>query len=137
MPDIVLPDGSIARFPEDATDAEIEAALREAFPPTQKAEATGTLQPGTRELVGEDGAFIVYSADLDRVAIYDGAGRLHGLRRDLAEARLLAQSIKAPAPRQQRRVERTHEVAPEIIRRDQVPPGLRRPPPRVILRRPK
>jgi hypothetical protein len=134
MPDIVLPDGSIARFPDDATDAEIEAALREVFPPAKQPKATGSLQPGDRELVGEHGAFVMYLPDVARFASYDPAGRLQGLRGDLEEARELARSIKAPALRQPRTVERTQEVAPEIIQRDQMVPPVRRPPARVLLR---
>jgi hypothetical protein len=54
-----------------------------------------TLQPGERE-VFDNGAEIVRSAEFERYEVLDGAGVLHGYRRDLAAARALAAKLKPP-----------------------------------------
>ena len=78
-----------------AHKAELMALLVEPAPvyPT-------TLEPGERELVGEAGAWVTYSAELDRYCAYDGQGVLQGFRRSLVEARELALTVKPlPPPR--------------------------------------
>jgi hypothetical protein len=95
MPDIRLPDGSIARFPAGTSDAEIAAALRQRFPPPRPRPTT--LQPGEREL-RDNGAEIVFVEEFSRYAVYDVAGTLRGFRPTLDEAIDLADSIQPPPP---------------------------------------
>jgi hypothetical protein len=97
VPEIELPDGSIAKFPDTMSDAEVKAVLRKRFPPPRPA----ALAPGEREL-RPNGAKIVFDEEFEHFAVYDSDGRFHGFRRTLGAAIDLADSIKPPpAPRRQ------------------------------------
>ena len=56
------------------------------------------LAPGENEVL-PNGAQIIYVAEFSKYGVYDGAGHLHGYKRDLAEARALAARIK-PVPKE-------------------------------------
>ena len=95
MPDIQLPDGSIARFPDTMSDTEISAVLQKQFPhrPSRPTE----LAPGERLLLG-NGAQVHFIGDVKRFSVWDWAGRACGLRSSLEEAIRLAESLPAEPP---------------------------------------
>jgi hypothetical protein len=57
---------------------------------------TDRLGPGDVETL-PSGAHIAYASELKKWAVFDGAGHLHGYKRDLGEARSLAARIKPVA----------------------------------------
>ena len=89
---VQLPDGSIADFPDDMPNAEIEAALRERFPPPQPT----SLKPDER--AQRKNACVVYNEEFGRYAVNDNAGKLCGFRSTLVAAIDFADSILPPPP---------------------------------------
>jgi hypothetical protein len=94
MPDqhIELPDGSVASFPDDMSDAEIKAVLRKRFPPPPPT----SLEPGER--LPRKNASVVFNEQFGRFVVYDNAGRPHGFRPTLDAAIDLADTIPPPPP---------------------------------------
>jgi hypothetical protein len=107
MPDVKLPDGSIARFPAGTAGEDIEAALRQQFPPPRPTSiALG-------EKAQRANGYVTHSAQCDRFMVYDNSGKLHGLRTSLEAALDLADSIKPPPPpRRQPKTEPEPEPEP-------------------------
>ena len=75
MPDIQLPDGAIATFPEDMSEEEIAAALARALP--------------------HKDAVIQHLAEVDRYLV-SRAGVAQGYRRTMADAIALADGLPPP-----------------------------------------
>ena len=95
MIEVRCPDGSIARFPDGMSDAEIEAILRREFPEPRPL----SLELG--EVAKRDnGATVAFSASMARYVIQDAAGKPVGFRIGLDAAIDFADALPTPrAPR--------------------------------------
>lgn len=107
MTDIRLPDGTIARFPDDMTGAEIEAVLQKQFPVPRPV----SLKPGERARRG-NGAEIAFSAVMQRYVISDAAGTPCGFRLTLDEALDFADILPPPRAPQPVKPEPKTAMAP-------------------------
>jgi hypothetical protein len=94
MIEVELPDGTVERFPDFWTDAEIAATLRAKYP--------ARLDPG-QVCVRENGATIEFDQRLDRYVVRDHAGNARAYRDKLADAIKLADSLARPTARTPRR----------------------------------
>jgi hypothetical protein len=92
MPDIELPDGSVASFPDDMSNAEIKAALRKQFPPPRPT----SLAAG--EAAQRTHAIVTFNAEFERYAVHDSGGGFRGFRKSLDAAIDFADRIQPPPP---------------------------------------
>ena len=93
MIEVRCPDGSIARFPDGMSDAEIEVVLRREFPEPRPT----SLEPGEVAKRG-NGATVGFSASMARYIVLDAAGTPAGFRLSLDEAIDLADALPPPRP---------------------------------------
>lgn len=118
--------------PDEADDIE---PVESAPIPEQPRPRPSTPRAGEREIF-DNGAEIMFVEEFQKYGIYDAGGRLHGYRRDLEAARVLASGIKGPPlERAPRAAEPVAEV-PDVIPRDCRPFPAHRPP-RVLLTPPR
>jgi hypothetical protein len=93
MIEVRCPDGSIARFPDGMSDAEIETVLRKEFPAPRPA----SLEPGERARRA-NGAEVSFSPVMQRYLVHDAAGTPRGFRISLDAAIDLADALPPLIP---------------------------------------